>query len=184
MPVCLPWPCLSTWFKILYSTIGSASEFLDNDSPPSLSRSSRSHLISLSLSPGVCVLPVDLTCDRRSRERDERRESFRGFFYIIICIKQQFLGRSLLAAAPSNSLTSLIILLIWWLVLSNSFSCRCRFSRNSGLSSRQSVNSSGGRVTWITISISDWSPMHFQGWDNRVVTPALGETISTFGITK
>lgn len=62
---------------------------------------------------------------------------------------------SLLAAA-NRSLTSLIIRLICWLVFSNSFSCLLRFSRNSGLSRRQSVNSNGCKpaVTILTLSLS------------------------------
>lgn len=48
-----------------------------------------------------------------------------------------------LFAACSKSLISLIILLICCDVLSSSFSWRLRFSRNSGLSSKQSANSSG-----------------------------------------
>lgn len=46
-----------------------------------------------------------------------------------------------LFAACNKSLISLIILLICWLVLSNSFSWRFKFSRNSGESSKQSANS-------------------------------------------
>lgn len=52
-------------------------------------------------------------------------------------------------AACTTSLTSLMRRLICWLVRSSSFSCRCKFSRNCGLSARHSVNSRGCRPTPI-----------------------------------
>lgn len=60
----------------------------------------------------------------------------------------------LLLAAASRSFTSLIIRLICVLVFSNSFSCLLRFSRKSGLSSRQSVNSSACKPA-VTILDTD-----------------------------
>jgi hypothetical protein len=56
-----------------------------------------------------------------------------------------------LFAACSKSLISLMIRLICCDVLSSSFSCLFKFSRKSGLSRRQSANSSGAKVPFFTI---------------------------------
>lgn len=69
---------------------------------------------------------------------------FESFLYGSFGVKRvKNPNRYSLLAAANRSFTSLMIRLICWLVFSNSFSCWFRFSRNSGLSSRQSVNSSG-----------------------------------------
>lgn len=71
------------------------------------------------------------------------------------------IARNLLFAAFNKSLISLMILLICCDVLSNSFSCLLRFSRNSGLSRRQSANSSAAKLDppLITIALNLHQPV-------------------------
>lgn len=77
-------------------------------------------------------------------------QKFPQTFHQLLQYRNKF---HLLLAAASRSLTSLTILLICWLVFSSSFSWRFRFSRNSGESSKHSVNSNGCNPL-ITILLS------------------------------